>query len=353
VADHVVSKLAGKFPGHSVVGIINGRAGTVVRHRTLQHVAGTLPIPRADHRKGVIPATTIWTDSVAATASFLGDWLDRNPGRRGTRPIVVSLGGDGTHNQVMLAAGDRSRTPWYFRVPLGSGNDAVGGDSVDSTLKTLDGELEPVWIPSVEVRTTRGTYVAFNIASLGIDAFVTMLHQRLRSKLPGNTYRIIAAGALLVYERIVDLGPLAIRTSDEDLGCRERMLIAFGVRGGLTYGDHIRILPGEENLCVLNKASLREKLRMKRLLFRGDHVGEPITMMRRTDSVTLLYDRSLYLQLDGEPCLLEPEDFPVTLSVRPRSRRVLQPVTASREEDSTSRGSLVDTIPDNTTYPGS
>lgn len=335
VADHVTSRLAGKFPGHPVAGIINGRAGTVIRHRKLQHFMQSIPAPRVDKRKGIVPVTTVWTDSVAATESFLRDWLDRHSGSRGARPIVVSLGGDGTHNQVMLAAGDRARTPWYYRVPLGSGNDAVGDDTVQSILAELEGELRPMWIPSVEVRTQRETHVAFNIASIGIDAFVTMMHQRLRDKLPGNTYRIIAAGALLVYERIVDLGPLAIRTPNEDLGCRERMLIALGVRGGLTYGDHIRILPGEENLCVLNKASLREKLRMKRLLFRGEHVGQPITTMLRTDSVTLLYDRPQYLQLDGEPRRLEREDFPLTMSVRSRSRRVLRPITASGEKDST------------------
>lgn len=330
VADHVVLSLAAAFPGHPVLGVINGRAGTAARHNALLRVAGTIPRRQEPTER----VSTVWTDTVEALHEVMNQWLGRVRGERkgsGGTPIVASFGGDGTHNQVMRAvpAGEDGTVSdvWFFRVPLGSGNDAVGISSLPEVLRMIASDLVPRWIPEVEVLSPRRTVHAFNIASLGIDAFVTMLHHRLRKMLPGNTYRIIANLALLIYERLVGLGPIHLFTEEEDLGSRERVLIAFGVHGRLTYGDHIKILPTEENLCAFDRVSLRGKLRMKRLLMAGNHVHEAVTTMRKTREIRLLYRGRLPLQVDGEAEWLEEEDFPLIMRARERSRLVLQPPT--------------------------
>lgn len=328
IADYVTTRLARHFPGQAVLGVINGRAGTVSRHRMVQRVveelSATVPQwPRAVESGSDV--TTVWTESVEGLHGVVRDWYRRNSQTKRKPPILVSLGGDGTHNQVMRAlevAGDRV---WYFRVPLGSGNDAVEMESLGQLLLALEEKPIPKWIPEVRVQTPRQSFRAFNITSVGIDAFVTMKHQQLRRVLPGNTYRIIANAAVLIFERLVGLGPTSITTPEEDLGCAERVLIAMGVTGRRTYGDHIRILPGDENLCILGSASLRNKLRLKKLLFAGDHVFDPIATMRRTESVTIDYDGRLPMQVDGEATWLESEDFPLTMRIHPRALLVVEP----------------------------
>ncbi|TVR68930.1 MAG: hypothetical protein EA427_09265 [Spirochaetaceae bacterium] len=334
LADHVVLSLATAFPGHPVLGVINGRAGTAARHHALLRTAASLPRhPRVESwpEQSRSSVSTVWTDSVEALHDVMNNWIERFDGDRGSRnhtPIIASFGGDGTHNQVLRAvpAGRDGgvRDVWFFRVPLGSGNDAVGISSLPEVLGSISSRLVPVWIPEVEVQSPRRTLRAFNIASVGIDAFVTMMHHRLRVALPGNTYRIIANLALLIYERLVKLGPISVVTDQEDLGTRERVLIAFGVHGHLTYGDHIRILPTEENLCLFDRVSLWGKIRMKRLLMEGNHVHEAITTMRRAGEMRLSYEGRLPVQVDGEAEWLEAEDFPLVMRTRERSRLVLQ-----------------------------
>lgn len=323
LADYITTSLAACFPGHPVLGVINERAGTVTRHGELEAVVDRLPrsLPPPSTE---VNSSTVWTDSVEALQDVLSDWFDRSVTRKTPTPIVVSLGGDGTHNQVMRSVTASAENIWFFRVPIGSGNDAVGIDSLQEVLASLSADLAPVWVPEVEVVTPRRTLHAFNIASVGIDAFVTMMHDRLRRVLPGNTYRIVANIAILAYERLVNLAPLHIVTADEDLGSQERILVAFGVHGKLTYGDHIRILPGDDNLCIFRRVSLRQKLRMKRLIFRGEHVNHPITTMRQTREITLHYNQRLPVQVDGEADWLEPDDFPLIMRTRERARRVLQ-----------------------------
>lgn len=326
IADYVTASLARARPGHPVLGVINSRAGTAARHRAVIQVAENLTISRGDTDGEDL--TTVWTDSVEALHEVMQRWVERVGARSGGKtPIIASFGGDGTHNQVLRAvpSGPDGEAPqiWFFRVPLGSGNDAVGVSSLPAVIESLSAPLEPVWIPEVEVRTPRRTLRSFNIASVGIDAFVTMMHHRLRKALPGNTYRIIANLALLIYERLVNLGPISVETAEEDLGEARRALIAFGVHGNLTYGDHIRILPGEENLCVFESVSLLGKLKMKRLLMEGNHVHQPLTTMRSTNRITLRYDRRLTVQVDGEADWLEAEDFPLVMQIRERSRMVL------------------------------
>lgn len=340
IAEHVTFSLGAAFPGHPVLGVINGKAGTVARHHALQRVAESLARSPVSLGEGADPAdiTTVWTDSVDALHEVMSGWLRRvGEKKKSPTPIIASFGGDGTHNQVMRSIPE-PRTGagpdvWFFRVPLGSGNDAVGAATLPEVLGSLSEPLAPVWIPEVEVETPRRTLGAFNIASVGIDAYVTMMHHHLRNALPGNTYRIIANLALLIYERLVNLGPLSINAGGEDLGRGKRVLIAFGVHGNLTYGDHIRILPGEENLCVFESVSLLEKIRMKKLLMKGAHVHQPITTMRSAREILIEYDRKLPVQVDGEAEWLAAEDFPLTMRVRDNARMVLQ---AERENGSRS-----------------
>ncbi len=338
VADHSTVSLARRFIGHPVLGIINGRAGTTAKHRLLLRVVENLTPAGSERTKSNddLNVSTVWTDTVDALHEVMARWIRREYRSGGPAPIVVSFGGDGTHNQVLQAVDNVPEVPsegiWYFRVPLGSGNDAVGVESLEDVLDSLQGELAPRWIPEVEVVTPRRTLRAFNIASVGIDAFVTMMHHRLRKLLPGNTYRLIANAALLIYEKLVNLGPMSIVSDGEDLGTGDRILVAFGVHGHLTYGDHIRILPNEENLCIFNRASLLVKLKMKKLLMHGNHVHETVTTMRKTSEITIRYDRRITVQVDGEADWLEPEDFPLVMRTRDRSRKVLQPARFAEAE---------------------
>lgn len=323
IAGWTGDRLREHLPHHPHIFVCNSAAGTRHRHRTVRAVARRICGTGAAG-DGTQPELW-WTHSGEDARQRVADRLAR---RDSPEPVIVSLGGDGTHNHVLQAGIDHSGHGQFLRLPLGSGNDAAGVESLERALTDLQGIMAPRWIPAVRITTSRWRQHAFNIASMGIDAYVTLLHNRWRAALPGNTYRLLVDLAVLRYDQALQVGPLTLRGATWDGAIRElgetpRSLVVMGVSGNRTYGDHMHVLPGAENVCIIERASLWDKLRMKQLFYEGNHVTQTITTTHTLQRLEAWYDRSLPLQYDGEACYLAAEDFPVTLEVIHSAVRVL------------------------------
>lgn len=300
-------RIAPSFPARTVIAVANDHAGTASRHRASIAVASRLP------RCEAVPVT--FTDGPEAVDALLRD-------HDAETTVVLSLGGDGTHRSVLA----RTMAP-VVRLPMGSGNDAAIAAGLEEAFERFLERQTIVDVAAVDVVSARAGHIgsAFNIASIGLDAFITRSHDRLRPLMPGNTYRLITDVAVLFYERIVALQPMGVMCDDVDLGASMVMLAAVGASGQRTYGDHMRVLPGDENVCIITTGSLRDKLRMKRLFYRGEHVTEPQTRMVRANRVRITYSGRLSIQMDGEALPVSADDFPLTMAVRERAARVVAP----------------------------
>jgi diacylglycerol kinase family enzyme len=85
----------------------------------------------------------------------------------------------------------------------------------------------------------------------------------------------------------------------------------------------MRVLPGHENMCVIGRVGLGEKMRLKKLFFQGRHVDLPITRMLSAGAAEIGYGSRMPIQFDGEARWLDSHDFPVRLEVVGRAVRVL------------------------------
>ncbi|MEX2442673.1 MAG: diacylglycerol kinase family protein [Alkalispirochaeta sp.] len=312
-------RLRQQFPHHPQIFICNGAAGTRHRHRTVRAVA------RRRCGGGGDPPELWWTVSGEEARQRVSSRLEQ---RGSPEPVIVSMGGDGTHNHVLQAGVDHGGRGVFLRLPLGSGNDAAGVESLEDALGDLEGIVTPRWSPAVRISGSRWNQYAFNIASVGLDAYVTLLHNRWRGVLPGNTYRLLVDLAVLRFDQALHVGPLSLLGTTWggttlDLGATPRSLVVMGVSGNRTYGDHMWVLPGEDNVCIIERAGLLEKLRMKRLFYKGRHVDEPITAMYNLKRLVGNYAGTFPLQYDGEACYVTAEDFPVTMEVVRSAVRVL------------------------------
>ncbi len=314
--------------------IANRGAGTRNRRRSINHL---VEAARRHERDAPSPARPTgrfelwWTESGHDAYRRIAERLAEPPS---ATPIFISMGGDGTHNHALHAGIDAPYPGWFLRLPMGSGNDAAGAVRLEEVVGPSSRVSAPRRIPAIRIETARDTVYAFNIASVGIDAYVTMLHQRWKRLLPGNTYRVVVNLAVLRYDRALDIRPMdaQVTTADgtvETIGPRVWTLLALGVTGDRTYGDHMKVLPGEENLCAVGETSLVDKVRMKKRFFAGEHVHEPFVSMHRCRTLTLHYDRRVPLQCDGESRWLEKDDFPVRMTVIDRAVDVLEPVTVA------------------------
>ena len=243
----------------------------------------------------------------------------------GSVHVIISVGGDGTHAEI-LSAFDASRDDgsevFFLRLPFGTGNDGADAPDLAGAVRLLLGSARPVRTGELSFAPTgMSSFSAYNIGSLGLDAYVAYLTNRLRGRFAGDAYKLIADVMTLFYERIVGSAPMSIDLIDPQgnaTSIADRfLLIAAGVTGQRRYGGGKHVLPGYENFCAIGRMGTVAKVRLKGLFYRGDHVTDHRVRMRSVQKAVVHYSRRIPMQLDGESVWLEPENFPLEIVVRP------------------------------------
>jgi diacylglycerol kinase family enzyme len=240
--------------------------------------------------------------------------------------VIIIAGGDGTSLEALtvlyhLPAAMRSSFA-ILRLPMGTGNDGSDAWELDDALDLL---IEPVKIDyqkALALNTStkgKGPFLAFNILSLGVDAFVTHMTNKMKGSLPGDSYKLWVDIASLLYDLIYKVRPMDIKAFDKGKEVAsfhgKTLLTAVGESGRRTYGSHKHILPDDRNVCILRQMPLLKKVIFKERFNTGTHVGQPEATLCNADKVEFRYDTPILAQMDGETVRLEPADFPVSISL--------------------------------------
>jgi diacylglycerol kinase family enzyme len=242
--------------------------------------------------------------------------------------FVITAGGDGTSLDVqtvfaraVLDEGHKELIDkvYLLRLPFGTGNDGSDGRTLDVSLSLLAGNAHFDRQCAVRVRTARGrSWYAFNIASIGIDAFITHMTNKVKNRLPGDFYKLWVDLACVFYNfrfRVDEMKVAAYRNDGSIvLEHRDRMVLyLMGASGHRTYGSNQKILPGNEDVCGVREMPFLRKLALKKHFRLGTHASFPETMLYKADRLVIDYGEEILVQLDGEAHLLEPSDFPLTM----------------------------------------
>ncbi|MDR0472545.1 MAG: diacylglycerol kinase [Treponema sp.] len=241
--------------------------------------------------------------------------------------LFITAGGDGTSLEVLSSlykeSGNLGEDFAVLRLPMGTGND--GADAWELA-DALDRLIRPVKIDfrrALTLKTStegKGPFLAFNILSVGLDAFVTHMTNRMKGKLPGDSYKLWVDIAALFYDRVYTVGPMKIRALDENgtqiKALQEKVLLmAMGESGCRTYGSHKWILPDERNVCIMKQMPLFRKLALKGLFNSGGHIDKPEAVLFNAGCLEFSAEYPILAQMDGETVLLEPKDFPASIEL--------------------------------------
>ncbi|MFP4483558.1 MAG: diacylglycerol/lipid kinase family protein [Spirochaetaceae bacterium] len=244
------------------------------------------------------------------------------------RRLIVSVGGDGTHADLMSMFYQAPQRVLdrlvLLRLPFGTGDDNADGRTVEAACELLLHHSALTRAAAVRMDAVgMSPRFAFNIASIGIDAFITGVTNRLKRFLPRNAYRMIANLTTIFYEWFNPLGDMTLirdprsahgGTVSPDLRGRIA-LVAFGVSGDRTYGNGMRILPGPENVCAISTGNLFRKLEIKRRLYHATHLETDLAHSFAAQRLLVQYDRRVAYQIDGEAAWLSPQHFPVVFTI--------------------------------------
>jgi diacylglycerol kinase family enzyme len=240
--------------------------------------------------------------------------------------FIITAGGDGTSLEVMTSlsrASEKLREDFaVLRLPMGTAND--GADSFDLG-EALNLIIEPPALQkqrAVRLKTAsgKGPFLAFNILSVGLDAFVTHMTNKMKNKLPGDSYKLWVDVAALLYDKIYKVGVMDVHSFDEQGNeintLKEKLLlIAMGESGRRCYGSQQWILPDDRNVCAIKQMPLHRKLALKGLLAGGKHSGKDEAILWNASRLEFQSQYPLLAQMDGETVHLEEKDFPAVIEL--------------------------------------
>jgi diacylglycerol kinase family enzyme len=240
--------------------------------------------------------------------------------------LIITAGGDGTSREVLnalYAAPPPARACCaVLRLPLGTGNDGADAWEIDKALDLLirASKIKLSGAVRLTTATGKGPFYAFNVLSIGLDAFVTHMTNKMKGRLPGDSYKLWVDIAALLYDKLYRVGPISVKAFDDEENpvkfFREPLLLlAMGVSGYRTYGSHKRILPDERNICALKQMPLLRKLALKGLFSTGTHTDKPEAVLFNAHRIEVRGEYPILAQMDGETLRLQPEDFPAVIEL--------------------------------------
>jgi diacylglycerol kinase family enzyme len=239
--------------------------------------------------------------------------------------LIITAGGDGNSLEVLSAlfAAQKHGRCAVLRLPMGTGNDGADAWELDAALEKLIKPVSVGYARGLELLTStpgKGPFLAFNILSIGLDAFVTHSTNKMKGRLPGDSYKLWVDIAALLYDKLYDVGPMYVKAYDENSRLIKTMhervlLLAVGASGHRTYGSHNHILPDERNVCLTRQMPLLRKVALKGQFAAGTHIDKPETTLFTASRVEFHGAYPILAQMDGETVLLQKADFPCAIAL--------------------------------------
>lgn len=277
--------------------------------------------------------------------------------------VLAIAGGDGTSLEVQTTLYNAAQEVpqkrevimnqiTILRLPLGTGNDGTDGHSVEELIDLLKGPLQftnscaiqvyPEGNPTPEQIAASGKipehycdteykapWLAFNMAGMGIDAYICHMTNVIKKKFPGNFYHAVIDLCGLVYDKKFTPGTGIFEYFDEN-GTKIKEITSkiemfdMGVSGYRVEGGGHKILPDENNTCLTHKLNIFQLMTNNKHYVDGTHAGTWLATMLKADKVRITYDQPVLIQCDGEVVLLCKEHFPIIMEKTKPCLRVLK-----------------------------
>ncbi len=245
--------------------------------------------------------------------------------------IVFLMGGDGTSMEfctgLMSLPLSKRNNLWLFRVPMGTGNDGLDANTFKESLVGLLHKEDHKELGTIKIDGPKlETQYAFNIGTVGLDAFVTHMTNIMKSRIPGNFYKIAVDLSTIFYDLFVSIRPMeiSVKTLDGIKEIKDRFLFAcMGVTGNRTYGNQMKILPDQNNFLAVNWGSILRRIMIKGAFYTGAHRNIKETNFYESEEITIQYDGRILLNRDGDTLWINKENFPLTMKIVPSGIRVL------------------------------
>ena len=313
----------------------------------------------------------ITTECCGHAVKIASETAEKAKSEKNVLRVIVTAGGDGTSLEVQTGLtkwaqeSEENRKVVFenivvFRLPLGTGNDGTDGHVFEESLDmleqplhfanaraikfSLNGEVTEDGIKEAGKNPAaygnaedKAPWYAFNVAGIGLDAFVCWKTNEEKAKHPGNHYQLMVDFATLNYNKAFPPEPAVTEfyNGSELIGKIESAfeMMTFGVSGHRTFGGGKKVFPVEENAAFVRKLDVLTMVAKNGKFTDGSYVETNLASTFNATKVVLNYDKPVLCELDGETHLLLKENFPITMELTEPLIQVLE-----RDDLSWSRG---------------
>ncbi len=264
----------------------------------------------------------LFTDSIGSATKLCQQALDQGV------ELVISVGGDGTNNEVMngffLPDGTLRKADAQFAfIPMGSGGDlrrtlphATTAEQMIAQIRS--GTVRKLDVGKVTFQGANGQEnqrFFLNITSIGISGDVNQRVNRSRKLFGGPaTFFLASARAVLSYKN-----PMCKLQIDEKEAFEKKCHLII-VANGRYFGGGMKAAPDAEmddgffDLVILGDYSKSTMLGKGSLIYQGKHLNMPDTTLQRIRKLHLTCDREIWIDIDGEV----PGHTPATIEIIPQ-----------------------------------
>lgn len=235
--------------------------------------------------------------------------------------VVISVGGDGTHNEVvngLLYYSDPSVDVGFLTV--GTGGDlrrtlGLPRDPISQLQAILAEKVTRLDLGSLTFRDFTGALIKryfINIASMGISGEVDRIVNRSSKRLGGfGSFLFASLQAILTYRASY------IRIIIDGTELPERKLYLVAVANGRWFGGGMKVAPRAQPadglfdlVCVENLSPFRV-IRSLGKIYLGTHLQDPHVSYLRAREVIADSSSKVLLDIDGEPLGTLPASFKI------------------------------------------
>lgn len=242
--------------------------------------------------------------------------------------LIVSVGGDGTVNEIVNGIMKSKNDPSLGIIPLGWANDFIKSTDTSSDIIEACKILIKGKIKKIDVGVINNQIYFANICGIGFDAEVALLANQMKSKHPN--LRILSAFVYVFATVKKLLSPFSYHNVKIKFDGQEihSKILFIAVGNGKFYGGRFKITPeailddGLLEVCVVKEMGRFKYLSIIPKVFKGTHASIKGVNFYRAKEVVIQSSEPVLAQVSGE-VIEGQKEFTITLL--PKSLKLIVP----------------------------
>jgi len=242
--------------------------------------------------------------------------------------LIVSVGGDGTVNEIVNGIMKSKNDPPLGIIPLGWANDFIKSTNIPSDIIEACKILIKGKTKKIDIGLINNQIYFANICGVGFDAEVARLANQMKSKHPN--LRILSAFVYVFATVKKLLSPFGyhnvkIKFDGQEINSK---ILCIAISNGKFYGGRFKITPeailddGLLEVCLIEEMGRFKYLRFIPKVFIGTHASVKGIYFYRAKEIVIQSSKPILAQVSGE-VIEGQKEFSIT--ILPKSLKLIVP----------------------------